>query len=231
MNFTPSSLKDRPYRYYVLLHDFIEGRAFTVGNKQVVFEYMGDSRKFYTPTGLQNYAQVAECLVWMKSANIFFKAGETIYQLPEIEMPHDYEHGSRSEFYHIMVALGILTMLSGESINRMSLWKTVGRVLPLRQISLPNGKVLDLDVNLQQSTLNIISDHRFFPLLYVEMAYAKRFVDKKRVTRNLIDVLNAPKGSRFILQIGENRNVAIHDVKLFWLKNGVKREIHLDHNI
>ena len=193
-------------------------------------EYMGDSRKYYTPDSFSNYSLAGDGINWMKSADIQFKSGDKIYRLSELEMPHDYEHGSRSEIYHVFTALAILLRLQGRHLDRQNMWREVS-TLAKRSLKLPSGSTLDLDVNLQTSTLGIVTDPVFFPLLYIEAVHAMMFVSKPRVARNLHAIATSPKETRFVIQIGENRNVAIHDVKMFYLLGGSRREIHIDHKI
>lgn len=231
MILTNSLLKTRPYRYYLLLYDFIHHRQFELthsGNK-VSFEYMGDARKFYHPAEFTTYHDVYDALTWMKTAEIFFKKEKQIYPINVLNMPEDYEHGSRSEFYHIFIGVALIYKFLNpdQTVTSKDVLKTVSR-LGDRKIVVSTKKVMEMDVNVSPTTLKIITSPMFSPLLKDEIRYACTFVNGKKVSGNITQ-LNSKDKYAIKLVIGQNRGITTNDIKLYEQVKGNFREIKLDH--
>ena len=215
----------------LLLNDFINKRPLEVAhtNMPVVAEYLGNQIKFYHPKEFTSYHQVYECINWMKTNAIHLKAGTYVYPIDHIVMPEDYEHGSRSEFYHIFTGLAFLAKLRKvkKTITKEDILAEIP-TLSSRTVEFGSKKLLQLDVNVNPSTLSIITNPLFRPLLKEELWYAAHFINKKIVTENMLNLLMQDS---FLLKlvIGKNRGVAVNDIKLFESVNGNHREIYVDH--
>lgn len=229
ITFSSSLLKARPYRYYLLLHDFINRKKFTVAHSEhgVAFDYMGNATKFYTPDSFRTYHDVYEAITWMKTASIYFKAGDAVYTLPQIAMPDDYEHGSTSEFYHIYTGVAVLAYLMTGNHRKEEIEKNLSLIAE-RKVSVDRDHTIELDVNVNPSTMGIISDPMFRPLLKTELIYAYNFIRQRIVTGNLDYFIALPK-YKIKLVIGKNRGIAVDDVKLYESVNGNFKEVKLEH--
>lgn len=232
MTFTKSLLVSRPYRYYLLLHDFMNRARFELAHsgQRVVFEYMGNSTKFFTPAQFTTYHDVHDAIVWMKSNDINFKHEKLVYALDTINMPHEYDHGSTSEFYHIFVGLAIiLSLRTKKSVRKEDLMKEVS-ILSKRSIMVDAKHTINLDVNVNPSTLNIVKSPMFMPLLKNEIKYAIDYVNQPNVKANIDRLIGMDKYDIKVI-IGQNRGITTDDIKLFENVKGNFKEIKLGNRI
>lgn len=232
MILSSSILKQRPYRYFLLLYDFIHRNTFELAHsgEVVSFDYMGNATKFFTPTQFTTYHDVYNAITWMKASEFYFKHDINVYSLININMPHEYEHGSRSEFYHVFTGIGVLAkLLSGKDIKKEDILNSLN-LIGEREISVSKDKKIQMDVNINQKTLDVIKNPMFRPLLVDELRYAVKYVNSKLVSENLSKLIDADK-YKSKLVIGENRGITTNDIKLFESVKGNFREIKLDHRI
>ncbi len=232
MVLSSSILKQRPYRYYLLLNDFINRSKFEIAHsgQSVEFDYMGNSTKFYTPDSFTTYHDTYSAISWMKSSELYFKHDKTVYSLFNINMPDDYEHGSRSEFYHIFTGLGVIAKLrKGDKIRKEDVLEEFNS-LGERTIRFSKNHIIDIDVNVGEKTLEIVKSPLFRPLLTEELRYAVNHVNSKNVSANL-EKLFETDTYKSKLVIGQNRGITTNDIKLFESVKGNFREIKLEHRI
>lgn len=230
MILTDSILKARPYRYLLLLYDFINEHQFELAHsgEKVTFQFMGNATKFYTPAQFTSYHDVHDALSWMKTNEIHFKHEKLVFTLPTITMPKDYEHGSTSEFYHIFTGLAVLARLKTNS-KQVTPADVLKEISSLGDRSIKVGhSVIELDVNVNQATLDIVESPLFRPLLKTEVRYACDYVNKDIVSCN-INYLKSLDKYKIKVVIGENRSITTNDIKLFESVNGNYQEIKLDH--
>lgn len=153
-----STLKQRPYRYYLLLYDFIHRNRFELAHsgEEVSFDYMGNATRFFTPSQFTTYHDVYSAITWMKASEFYFKHDKTVYSLININMPHEYEHGSRSEFYHVFVGIGVLKrLINGTPIKKDDILSSFD-LLSQREITITKDKKVQLDVNINNKTLDVM---------------------------------------------------------------------------
>jgi hypothetical protein len=193
---------------------------------------MGNQTRFFTPDQFTTYHDVYTALVWMKSAeNIFFKHDKLVYTLDHITMPHEYEHGSRSEFYHILTGIAVVVSLM-KNTTKLKKQDIINGLSQLanRSVKISKTKTIDLDVNVQTATLNIIRDPRFFNLLHDEIRYCIGYVNTSTVKSHIERLFQTDK-YLLTLVIGQNRSITTNDIKLFESIKGNSKEIKLDHRI
>lgn len=231
MVLSSSILKQRPYRYYLLLNDFINKKKFTIAHsgESMSFDYMGNQTKFYVPEQFTTYHDVYDAIIWMKSSDIYFKNEKLVYSLININMPEDYEHGSTSEFYHIFTGLAILAKLKNKSstVRKEDVLREI-KTLSDRTIYVDKTKTIDLDVNVNPETMGIVTSPLFRPLLKDELWYACDYINKKIVADNL-NQLNQSDKYKIKLVIGQNRGITTNDIKLFESVRGNFKEVKLEH--
>lgn len=201
--------------------------------QKMVFEYMGDARKFYTPDEFTSYHDVYSALTWMKTAEINFKAGKLVYPLGILDMPDDYEHGSSSEFDHVLTGLAIIAKLRlGRDVKKNDVLSEIGLLTKTKQtIQLSKSRKIEVSVRVNKSTIQILQSPLFLPLLSDEMREACKYVNSTIVNRHLTALNTNSDHQNMKLVIGENRGITTYDVKLFESVKGSFKEIKLDHRI
>ena len=230
MNLSSSILKAKPYRYCLLLYDFIKRTPFEIvhSGERVIFDYMGNPTKFFTPDKFHTYHDVSDALSWMKSSEMLFKHGTMVYSLMNIVMPKEYDHGIKNEFYHTLTGLSIVVKLLRNK-------KVIGVDDLLRDVSLLNKKVIsidknrtiELDLNVSRKTIDILTSDLFNKLFREEFIYACSYVNKPVVSDN-IDRLILLDKYKIKVVIGDNRGITVNDLKLFESVNGNFKEIKLE---
>lgn len=233
MQLSKTYLQSHPTVYFLLLNDFIKGRKFTLQHGEtVVFEHMGDQYKFFSPSSLVDYHDVASAYTWMRSNDIYFtSAGGRFHHVNEIQVPKEYHHGLRSEFYNLFVYVGVLMILTGistpDNITRHTMTRKGVTLLSHRTLTTPAGAEIDVRCMLDEKILEVVQGNLFLPLLYVEMIHAIRYLQSENVKQNL-KLLIARK-TRINIQIGQVRGSPITNLSLNEQINGNLRRVYLDH--
>lgn len=223
--FNKTDMAARPYQYILLLHDFINKVGFdTTTGSRVVFDYMGDTTKFFSPDHFSTKHHVSDAIRWMKSGGkIFFKAGDKVYPLENVVMPDEYDNGKTSDLYHALVGIAILCKLQSPS-DPVIKTDMDGMTYALDGRPVKIGKmVVGVESNIEQQTINIIQSPMFYPLLQDEIRYALGYVNRPNVFANI----NAIESNQLKLVICENRGITTDDVKLYARVKGAYKEVRL----
>lgn len=229
MLLTRQSLLSKPYRYLYLLYDFIHRRGFELGfsGVKLPFDYMGNPYKFYTPEMFSTSHDVHDAISWMKTTDIFFKHKDDIYPLEAINTPDDYDSGYISDIKHLLVGLSILAKLhtKKEYISNQDVL-SMDRYISSRQANVSRDNVIDINISLSDSAINVVSSPIFQPLIKDDIRYACDFVNSKNVSEHLDALINSDK-YKIKLVIGSNRGITKNDIKLFESVKGNLKEIKL----
>ncbi len=230
MLLTRQSLLSRPYRYLYLLYDFIHRRGFELGlsGVKLPFDYMGNPYKFYTPEMFSTSHDVHDAISWMKTTDIFFKHKDDIYPLEAINTPDDYDNNYISDIKHLLVGLAILAKLhtKKENISKQDVL-SMDRYISSRQANVSRDNLIDINISLSDSAINVVSSSIFQPLIKDDIRYACDFVNSKNVSDNLDTLINSDK-YKIKLVVGSNRGIAKNDIKLFESVKGNLKEIKLE---
>lgn len=230
MDFTLTHLKHRPYIRYYLLNDFIHRKSFTVNHsgESLVFDYLGDSTKFFTPSSFSSYHDVIEALSWLNNANVHLKHDKNVYQINALQFPNDYEEGYLGDIQHAITGLAILAKVRNpdKTIAKQDIIAEISNISVRNKknsIKLDKNKNLELTVKLSDHSIEVITSPLFIPTLNEQFRKACSIVNTNQVHKNFNSLNN-----KLQLYIGGNRGVTTTDVKLYESVNGNAKEIRLD---